>query len=77
MKKGKRNRIKIIEILTAGHMNGSQIQEQLNKGMKRYHVSVNEIAMLCRTSKHIEKKGFQNETYGSIRCRQVIWGLKE
>ena len=77
MKKGKRNRIKIIEILKGKNLNGSQIQEQLNKGMKRYHVSVNEIAMLCRTSKDIEKKGFQNDTKGSIRCRQVIWGLKE
>jgi len=77
MKKGIRNRMKIIEILKEGDLNGSQIQSRINNGKRRHGLSINEITMLCRTTKEIEKKCFDDSWHDSKRVRQVIWGLKE
>jgi len=78
MKKAIRTRIKIIEMLKGEHMSGSQIQQRLNMNNKpRHHISINEISQLCRTTREIEKKDFMNISVNSLRCRQVIWGLKE
>jgi len=78
MKKAIRTRIKIIEMLKDEHMSGSQIQQRLNMNNKpRHHISINEISQLCRTTPDIEKKDFMNISVNSLRCRQVIWGLKE
>ena len=78
MKKAIRTRKKIIEMLKGEHMMGSQIQQRLNMDNKpRQHLSINEITQLCRTTPEIEKKDFMNISVNSLRCRQVIWGLKE
>jgi len=78
MKKAIKTRLKIIEMLKGEHMIGSQIQQRLNTNNRpRHHISINEISQLCRTTPEIEKKDFINISVNSLRCRQVIWGLKE
>ena len=78
MKKAIKTRIKIIEMLKEQNMFGSEIQQRLNDNNRpRHHISINEISQLCRTTPEIEKKDFLNISVNSLRCRQVIWGLKE
>ena len=77
-KKAIKTRIKIIEMLKEENMIGSAIQERLNLENKpRYHISINEITQLCRTTPEIVKKDFLNNSVNTLRIRQVIWGLKE
>ena len=76
-RKAIKTRIKIIEMLKKGDMIGGAIQQRLNDENKpRYHISMNEITQLCRTTPEIEKKGFLDNSVNTLRIRQVIWGLK-
>lgn len=77
MKKGKRNKLKIIEILKGKQLNSYGIQQILNNSQRVSQLSTQEIAQICKAAKEIEKKDFMNTTYDGHRCRQVIWGLKE
>ena len=77
MKKIKRNKLKIIEILKGQHLNSYEIQQALNNNQRMSQLSTQEIAQICKGSKEIEKKDFMNRTYDGHRCRQIIWGLKE
>jgi hypothetical protein len=77
MKKIKRKELKIIDILKEKQMNSNGIQQKLNNSQRVTQLSTQEIAQICKASKHIEKKDFTNTTFDGYRCRQVIWGLKE